>query len=82
MEMGRERFLLPIQDNLMSSSLQTEKISPSCARKCFGEGEGKRERESVVAVFIALMILFVVLGIELIPALIPGERLFILSKAG
>lgn len=28
-------------------------------------------------VFIVLMILFVVLGIELIPALIPGERLFL-----
>lgn len=28
-------------------------------------------------VSIALMILFVVLGIELIPALIPGERLFL-----
>lgn len=34
-EIGRGRFLLPIQGNLMSSLLQTEKISPSFARKCF-----------------------------------------------
>lgn len=35
MEVGRERFLLPIQGNLMSSLLQTGKTSPFCARKCF-----------------------------------------------
>lgn len=39
------------------------------------------EREGWGEVFIALMILFVVLGIELIPALlIPGERLFLFCQ--
>lgn len=57
---------------MSSSLLQTEKTSPFCARKCF--------MSSVYVwcgLFIALIVVFVVLGIELTPTLILGERILL-----
>lgn len=54
---------------MSSFLLQTEKTSPFCARKCF--------MSVCVGLFIALIVVFVLLGIELTPTFILGERILL-----